>query len=69
MMCPTIYNPASCEISAVISFLHHKNMIPAEIDHELCAVYCQNVMSEGTVIQWCRMFKMVEFTMNSDGHL
>jgi hypothetical protein len=28
-----------------------------EIRHELCAVYGQTVMSEGTVRQWCRMFK------------
>jgi hypothetical protein len=27
-----------------------------EIHHELCAVYNPNVMSEGTVRQWCRMF-------------
>jgi transposase len=30
----------------------------AEIHHKSCAVvYGQNVMSEGTVRQWCRMFK------------
>jgi hypothetical protein len=27
-----------------------------EIYYELCAVYSKNVMSEGTVRQWCRMF-------------
>jgi hypothetical protein len=32
-------------------------MDAAEIHHELCVVYGQNVMSEGTVRQWCRMFK------------
>jgi hypothetical protein len=32
-------------------------MSAAEIHRELCAVYGQNVMSEGTVRQWCRMFK------------
>jgi hypothetical protein len=45
-----IDNPASCEICAVICFLHAKNMSEVEIHHELCvAVYGQNVMSEGTV--------------------
>jgi hypothetical protein len=29
----------------------------AEIHCELCVVYGQNVMSEGSVRQWCRMFK------------
>jgi hypothetical protein len=58
-MCPVINNPTSCNIRAVICFLHTKIMCAAEI-HELCAIYGQNVMSEGTegtVRQWCRMFK------------
>jgi hypothetical protein len=33
-------------------------MSAAEIHRELCvAVYGQNIMNEGTVRQWCRMFK------------
>jgi hypothetical protein len=56
-MCPATDNPTSCEICTVINFLHAKNMNAAEIHRELCAVYSQNVMSEGTVSQWCRMFK------------
>jgi hypothetical protein len=56
-MCPTIDNLASCEIHAVICFLHAKNMSAAEIHYELCMVYDQTVMSEGTVRQWCTMFK------------
>jgi hypothetical protein len=57
MMSPAINNLASCEIRAVVRFLHAKNMSAAEIHRELCVVCCQNVMSEGTVRQWCRMFK------------
>jgi hypothetical protein len=57
MMCPAIDNPVSCEIRAVIRFLHTKNKSVAEIDGELYAVYGQNVMSEGALRQWCRMFK------------
>jgi transposase len=56
-MCPAIDSPVSCEIRAVIRFLHVKNISSAEIHLELCAVYGQNLMSEGTVRQWCRMFK------------
>jgi hypothetical protein len=56
-MCPAIHNPANCEIRAVIHFLYGKIMRAAEIHRELCAVYGQNVMSEGTVRHWCRMFK------------
>jgi hypothetical protein len=50
---------ANCEIRAVvIRFLHAKNMSAEEIHRELCTtVYSQNVMSEGTVRQWCRIFK------------
>jgi hypothetical protein len=46
-----------CEICAVIPFLDSKNMSAVDILLELCAVYGQNVMSEGTLRQWCRMFK------------
>jgi hypothetical protein len=56
-MCPAIDNPASYEICTVNHFLRTKNMTVAEILHELCAVYCQNVMREGSVRQWCRMFE------------
>jgi hypothetical protein len=45
MMCPAIDNPASCEVCTVISY------------RELCTVYGQNVMSEGTIRQWRRLFK------------
>jgi hypothetical protein len=44
-------NPASCEMCAVIHFLHAEN--------ECCGnavVYGPNVMSKGTERQWCRMF-------------
>jgi hypothetical protein len=57
MKCPVIDNPESCEICAVIHFLHTKNMSAVEIYRELCIVYGQNVMSERTVRQWHRMLK------------
>jgi hypothetical protein len=57
-MCPVTDNPASCGILAVILLLHTKNIYASEIHRELSAsVYGQNVMSEGIVGQWCRMFK------------
>jgi hypothetical protein len=56
-MCPAIDNPASCKIRVVIHFLLAKILSAAEIHRELCVVYGQNVMSEGTVRQWCRMFR------------
>jgi hypothetical protein len=58
MVCPAKDNPASCEIRAVIRLLRAKNMNAAEIHRKLCAAVCgQTVMSEGSVTQWCRMFK------------
>jgi hypothetical protein len=57
MMYPAIDNAASCEIFAVIRFPHAKNMTPTEIHRELCAVYCQNIMNEGTVKRLCRTSK------------
>jgi hypothetical protein len=56
-MYPVIDNPVICKIRAVIHFLHAKHMNTAEIHCELCVVYGQNIMSEGTVRQWCRMFR------------
>lgn len=55
MMCPVIDNPSRCEIRAVIRFLHAKNIrvTAEEIHRDLCEVYGQNVMREGTVLQWC----------------
>jgi hypothetical protein len=54
-MCPAIDNPASCKICAVICFLHAKIMSAVEIHHQLrMDIYKQNVMSTGTVTQWCR---------------
>jgi hypothetical protein len=57
MMCPAIDNPTSCEICSVICFLQAKNLSAVEIYCELWVVYGQNVMSEGTVRQWCRLSK------------
>jgi hypothetical protein len=57
MTCHAIDNPAICEIHTVICFLHAKNMSAVVIHHKLHAVYSQNVMSKGTVRQYCRMFK------------
>jgi transposase len=56
-MCPAIDNLTSCEICTFIRFLHAKKMSAAEIHLELCTVCGQNVISEGTVRQWCRMFR------------
>jgi hypothetical protein len=56
-MCPAIDNPASCKIRTRIHFLHGKNMSATEIHDELCAVFSQNIIIEGFVRQWCRMFK------------
>jgi hypothetical protein len=69
MMCPAIDNPAGCEICAVIHFRHAKIMSTAEIHPELwAAVYGQNVLSgEGTVKQWCRMFKDERTNVHDEG--
>jgi hypothetical protein len=56
MMCPVTDNPAGSKICAATRFLP-VSMSAAKIHHELCAVYGRNVMSEGAVRQWCRMFR------------
>jgi hypothetical protein len=49
MSCPAVDITGSCEIRTVNRSLHAKNMCAAEIHRELCAVYGQNVINEGTV--------------------
>jgi cytochrome c-type biogenesis protein CcmH/NrfF len=44
-----IATPASCEVRAVIRFLHAEGQSVAEIHHRLCRVYGDNVMSERMV--------------------
>jgi hypothetical protein len=57
-MCLAIDNSASGQIRAVIRFLQTKKMSAAEIHCKLCtAVYDQNVTSEGSERQRCRMFE------------
>jgi hypothetical protein len=67
-MCPAIDNPTSCEIRSVIRFLHSKNMSAAEIHCELCAVYGQNVVNEGTIRQWYRMFRDGQTNVRNEEH-
>jgi hypothetical protein len=58
MLCPVTDNPASCEIRTSSRFLHAKNVSAAEIHCELrAAAYGQNVKSEKTLTQLCRLFK------------
>jgi len=42
----TITAPASCEVRAVIRFLHAEGQSAAEILRRLCRVYGDTVMSE-----------------------
>jgi hypothetical protein len=66
-MCPATDNLSSCEVGAPVRFLRAKNMRAAEIHRELCAAVCgQNVMSEGTVRQWCAMFKDGRINVHSE---
>ena len=51
--------PASCEVHAVIRFLHTEGQSASGI-RRLCHVYGDNVMSDSCVWEWCRKFR--------DGH-
>jgi hypothetical protein len=56
--------PPAAKFALLSTFLALKNMMnAAEIHLKLCAaVYGQIAMSEGTVRQWCRMFKDGQWT-------
>jgi len=55
-----ISSHTSCEVRAVIRFLHTERQSMAEIHCRLCHVYGDNVMSDSCVREWCRKFR--------DGH-
>jgi hypothetical protein len=52
--------PASCEVRAVIRFLHAEEQIGAEIHRRLCRVYGDNVKSDSCLREWCTKFREVE---------
>jgi hypothetical protein len=49
--------PTSCEVHAVIRFLHAEGQSAAEIHHRLCCVHSDNVMSDSCVRERCRKFR------------
>jgi hypothetical protein len=49
--------PASCEVRAVIRFLHAEGQSGAEIHRRLCYVYGDNVMNDSCVGETCRKFR------------
>jgi transposase len=52
-----IADPASFEVRDVIRFLHAEGQSVAEIHHQLCRVYSDNIMSDSCVREWCRKFR------------
>ena len=44
------------EIRPLIRFLNARNVLQNEIHHQICQVYGDNGMSDGTVRKWVRMF-------------
>lgn len=56
-MPPIIVSPADCEVRAVIRFLSGKGLKATDIHREICAVYGENIMSDGMVRKWVRAFK------------
>jgi len=55
-MFKTIEGTIKCEIRTVIRFLNARNVLPSEIHHQICQVYSDNMMSDGMVRKWVRMF-------------
>ena len=55
-MFKTIEGAADCEIRSVIRFLKARNVLPSEIHHQICQVFCNNAKSDGMVRKWVRMF-------------
>ena len=55
-MFKTNERPADCEIRFVIRFLNARNVKPADIRCHICEAYGENVVSNGMVRKFVRMF-------------
>jgi len=55
-MFKTIEGDAYCLIQSIIRFLKARNVLPSEIHHQICQLYGDNVMSDGLIRKWVRMF-------------
>jgi len=51
-----IEGAANCEIRSVIHFLNAWNVLPSEIQHQICQVYGDNAISDGMVRKWVQTF-------------
>jgi len=63
----TIAAPASCEVRAVIRFLHAEGQSAAKIYRRLCHLYGDNVMSDSSVREWCRKFRDGRTDVHDEG--
>jgi len=52
----TIEGAANCEIRSVIRFLNARNVLPSEVQKQICQMYGDKAMSDGMVRKWVRMF-------------
>jgi hypothetical protein len=59
--------PASCKVRAVIRFLHTEGQSAAESLRRLCRVYCDDVMIDSCVGEWCRKFRDRRTDIHDDG--
>jgi len=48
------------------SFLNSRNVLPSEIHHQICQAYGDNVMSDGMVRKWVRMFNARRENMHDE---
>ena len=55
-MFKAIEGTADCEIRSVIRFLNARNVLPSEIHHQICQVYGDNAMRDGTFKKWVSIF-------------
>lgn len=66
-MAATLDAPAKCELRSVIRFLQAEGCSAAEIHRRMSNVYGNNVMSDGSVREWCRKFKEGRTDVHDEG--
>ena len=68
-MATTIEIASKCDIRSVIRFLQAEGHSTVEIHRRLCNVYEENVMSDGSVREWCQKFKEGRIDVPDEGGL
>jgi hypothetical protein len=56
-----IDNPTNCKVYIVIHFLHAESVSAAEINHEMCSDYSQNIIIVDGGVEYSKMGRLTNY--------